>query len=71
MLEAVIRALAPSEVARGEATGGQPVEVGDLAYDTRSVSSGALFFCVSGEKVDGHELAWEAIERGAVALVVE
>ncbi len=65
-LEALIRALAPSEV-----TGGRPVEVGDLAYDTRSVAPGALFFCVPGRRQDGHELAWEAIERGAVALVVE
>ncbi len=32
---------------------------------------GALFFCVPGEQSDGHDLAWEAIERGAVALVVE
>jgi UDP-N-acetylmuramoyl-L-alanyl-D-glutamate--2,6-diaminopimelate ligase len=65
-LEALIRALAPSEV-----TGARPVAIGDLAYDTRKVSEGALFFCVPGERVDGHDLAWEAIERGAAALVVE
>ncbi len=65
-LDALIRALAPSEV-----TGGRPVAIADLAYDTRRVSSGALFFCVVGEHVDGHDLAWEAIERGAVALVAE
>jgi UDP-N-acetylmuramoyl-L-alanyl-D-glutamate--2,6-diaminopimelate ligase len=70
-LEALIRALAPSEIAPGEAAGAHPVEIGDLAYDTRSVSRGALFFCVPGMRVDGHELAWEAIERGASALVVE
>ena len=65
-LDALIRALAP-----GEVTGGRQAAIGDLAYDTRSVSTGALFFCVRGERVDGHDLAWEAIERGAVALVVE
>ena len=65
-LDALIRALAPSEV-----TGGRPVEIADLAYDTRRTTQGALFFCVRGERVDGHDLAWEAIERGAVALVVE
>jgi UDP-N-acetylmuramoyl-L-alanyl-D-glutamate--2,6-diaminopimelate ligase len=65
-LEALIRALAPSEV-----TGARPVEIGDLAYDTRKVSRGTVFFCVPGERVDGHDLAWEAIERGAVAIVVE
>jgi UDP-N-acetylmuramoyl-L-alanyl-D-glutamate--2,6-diaminopimelate ligase len=65
-LDALIRALAPSEVAEG-----RPVEIDDLAYDTRTVTSGALFFCIRGDRVDGHDLAWEAIERGAAALVVE
>ena len=65
-LEALIRALAPSEV-----TGARPVEVRDLAYDTRSVTKDSLFFCVRGENVDGHDLAWEAVERGAAAVVAE
>jgi UDP-N-acetylmuramoyl-L-alanyl-D-glutamate--2,6-diaminopimelate ligase len=65
-LDALIRALAPDEV-----SGDRSVEIGDLAYDTRAVRSGALFFCVRGERVDGHDLAWEAIERGAAGLVVE
>ncbi len=65
-LDALIQALAPSEV-----TGGRQVSIDDLAYDTRSVSRGALFFCVPGARTDGHDLAWEAIERGAEALVVE
>jgi UDP-N-acetylmuramoyl-L-alanyl-D-glutamate--2,6-diaminopimelate ligase len=65
-LDALIRALAPSEV-----TGGRPVEIADLAYDTRRVTQGVLFFCVPGRRVDGHELAWEAVERGATAVVVE
>jgi UDP-N-acetylmuramoyl-L-alanyl-D-glutamate--2,6-diaminopimelate ligase len=47
------------------------VEITDLAYDTRAVSPGALFFCVRGGQVDRHDLAAEAAERGAVALVVE
>ena len=47
------------------------VEVTDLAYDTRTVTPGALFFCIPGSAFDGHDLAVEAIGRGAVALVVE
>jgi UDP-N-acetylmuramoyl-L-alanyl-D-glutamate--2,6-diaminopimelate ligase len=65
-LEALIRALAPREV-----IGARPVEIGDLSYDSRKVTPGAAFFCVAGERVDGHTLAWEAIEKGAAALVVE
>ena len=65
-LERVIAALAPAAVARRA-----PAEVRDLAYDTRSVERGALFFCVPGERADGHDFAPEAVARGAVALVVE
>jgi UDP-N-acetylmuramoyl-L-alanyl-D-glutamate--2,6-diaminopimelate ligase len=65
-LERLIAATSPTEV-----VGGSPVEVEDLAYDTRAVGPGALFFCVPGQRVDGHEFAAEAVEAGAVALVVE
>ena len=47
------------------------VEVTDLAYDTRAVAPGAVFFCIPGHAVDGHDLAAQAVERGAVGLVVE
>ena len=65
-LERLIAALAPEEVLH-------PATVGvlDLAYDTRAVAPGGLFFCVRGGRADGHELAGEAVARGAVALVVE
>ncbi len=53
------------------ATGAQPAEILDLAYDTRSVTPGSLFFCVPGANADGHELAADAVAAGAVALVVE
>jgi UDP-N-acetylmuramoyl-L-alanyl-D-glutamate--2,6-diaminopimelate ligase len=64
-LDALATALA------AEVTGGRQVEIGDLAYDTRRVTEGTLFFCVPGSHVDGHDLAWEAIERGAAAVVVD
>jgi UDP-N-acetylmuramoyl-L-alanyl-D-glutamate--2,6-diaminopimelate ligase len=51
--------------------GDAAVEVESLAYDSRKVGAGTLFFCVPGEKVDGHEFAAGAVEAGAVALVVE
>jgi UDP-N-acetylmuramoyl-L-alanyl-D-glutamate--2,6-diaminopimelate ligase len=65
-LDALIRALAPNDV-----IGGRPVEILDLAYDTRRVREGALFFCVPGATRDGHDLAGAALAAGAVALVVE
>ena len=65
-LERLVAALDPVEV-----LGRHSVEVRDLAYDTRAVVRGALFFAVPGERADGHEFAADAVERGAVALVVE
>jgi len=50
---------------------GANVEISDLAHDTRAVVPGALFFCVPGATADGHDLAGNAVEAGAVALVVE
>ena len=47
------------------------VEVTDLAYDARAVTPGALFFCIPGKTADGHDFAAEAVQRGAVGLVVE
>jgi UDP-N-acetylmuramoyl-L-alanyl-D-glutamate--2,6-diaminopimelate ligase len=47
------------------------LEVCSLAYDSRHVQPGALFFCVAGFERDGHDFAAQALARGAVALVVE
>ena len=65
-LERLIAALAPTDV-----VGGAAVEIRDLAYDAREVPRGSLFFCVPGARVDGHELAADAVAAGAAALVVE
>jgi UDP-N-acetylmuramoyl-L-alanyl-D-glutamate--2,6-diaminopimelate ligase len=70
-LERFIAALGPGEVVNAEEIAGAPVEIGDLAYDTRQVGPGALFFCIRGGHADGHSFAAAAAERGAAALVVE
>jgi UDP-N-acetylmuramoyl-L-alanyl-D-glutamate--2,6-diaminopimelate ligase len=54
--------------AEGEAAA---VEITGLAYDSRTVTSGSLFFCVKGFQSDGHDFAVHALRRGAAALVVE
>src|SRR5271166_3676814 len=58
--------------ARAAAGGeGDAVEIAGLAYDSRAVRPGDLFFCVSGLRSDGHEFAPEAVRACAAALVVE
>src|SRR5436309_34172 len=50
---------------------GPEVEISGLAYSSKSVAPGALFFCVPGFKTDGHDFAPDAVDRGAAALVCE
>jgi UDP-N-acetylmuramoyl-L-alanyl-D-glutamate--2,6-diaminopimelate ligase len=59
------------QVIPGAGAGVPDVEVSDLAYDSREVRPGTLFFCVVGFTQDGHEFAADAVRAGAVALVVE
>ena len=47
------------------------VEVTSLAYDSRRVKPGAVFFAISGEKTDGHEFVSSALDSGAIAVVSE
>ncbi len=49
----------------------QSVEIVDLAYDSREVSAGSLFFCFPGAVTDGHLFAEQAVTAGASALVCE
>jgi UDP-N-acetylmuramoyl-L-alanyl-D-glutamate--2,6-diaminopimelate ligase len=65
-LDRLTAALEPIEVANAAS-----VEIADLAHDTRAVRPGALFFCVPGANLDGHDLAADAVAAGAAALVVE
>ena len=65
-LERLIAVLAPAEV-----VGRADTTIQDLAYDARAARAGSLFFCVPGERANGHDFAEEAVRNGAVALVVE
>jgi UDP-N-acetylmuramoyl-L-alanyl-D-glutamate--2,6-diaminopimelate ligase len=62
--------LAPLDGARLPA-GSRAVEIAALAYDSRHVAPGALYFCVPGEHADGHDFAPAAVAAGAAALAVQ
>jgi UDP-N-acetylmuramoyl-L-alanyl-D-glutamate--2,6-diaminopimelate ligase len=57
----------PGATIRGDAA----VPLTDVAFDSREVAPGALFFCVPGRHADGHAFAPQALDAGAAALVVE
>jgi UDP-N-acetylmuramoyl-L-alanyl-D-glutamate--2,6-diaminopimelate ligase len=46
-------------------------EITAVTHDTRAVVPGALFCCVRGQRVDGHDLAPAALAAGAAALLVD
>jgi len=47
------------------------VDIRAVAYDSRKVTPGALFFALQGEKEDGNRYAPNALERGAIAIASE
>lgn len=47
------------------------VEISSICSDSRKVSPGALFFCTPGLRMDAHDFAPQAVEKGASALIVE
>jgi UDP-N-acetylmuramoyl-L-alanyl-D-glutamate--2,6-diaminopimelate ligase len=55
----------------GEIRGDGETAVSDVVFDTRRVRAGALFCCVPGQRVDGHDLAGQALQAGATALLVQ
>jgi len=50
--------------------GDDKTEIKSIEYDSRKVCEGALFFCITGFKTDGHKYAKDAVENGAAALMV-
>ncbi|MFO8034245.1 MAG: UDP-N-acetylmuramoyl-L-alanyl-D-glutamate--2,6-diaminopimelate ligase [Candidatus Bipolaricaulota bacterium] len=46
-------------------------EVQGLAWDSRRVNPGDLFFALPGRRTDGHAFISEAVSRGAVAVVCQ
>ncbi len=51
--------------------GNLDVEVVNIENDSRKVTEGTLFFCITGAVSDGHQYAKEVSEKGACVLVVE
>ena len=46
-------------------------DVADIVYDSRKVQKNSIFVAIKGYKTDGHKFLQDAINKGAVAVVVE
>ena len=49
----------------------QDCEITGLTSDSRQVEGGGVFVAIPGLKIDGHDHARDALDRGAAAVVVE
>ncbi|HVA72119.1 MAG TPA: UDP-N-acetylmuramoyl-L-alanyl-D-glutamate--2,6-diaminopimelate ligase [Candidatus Limnocylindrales bacterium] len=55
----------------GAASGRVDADIRAIAYDSRKVAPGSLFFALRGEKEDGNRYIADALQRGAVAIASE
>ncbi|MBQ4346836.1 MAG: UDP-N-acetylmuramoyl-L-alanyl-D-glutamate--2,6-diaminopimelate ligase, partial [Firmicutes bacterium] len=52
-------------------SGNENAEITGVAFSSGSVAPGNIFVCIKGLKTDGHKFAYDAIQKGAAALLVE
>jgi UDP-N-acetylmuramoyl-L-alanyl-D-glutamate--2,6-diaminopimelate ligase len=58
-------------IAVSDFRGNSEIEIKGLAYDSRSVKPGYLFVALKGQAENGHDFVKNALQNGAVALVLE
>ena len=51
--------------------GSDQIEVTELINDSRKVTKGSVFVCISGAVSDGHDYIEDVAEKGAAAVIVE
>ena len=49
----------------------QNIQIDNLTNSSTTDTQNAIYFCLKGSKVDGHDFAAQAVENGAKCLVVE
>ena len=54
-----------------ETRGDMETEIREITSSSRDKTQEGLFFCIVGAQFDAHDYAWEAVENGCVALIVE
>ena len=54
-----------------EIQGNKDLDIAMVAFDSRKVEPGTLFFAVKGTQSDGHDYIDNAVSKGAIAIVCE
>ncbi len=56
---------------RGRLVNGRELKVTGISIDTRTLGHGDLYVAIRGKRLDGHRFCQQAIEKGAVGVVVD
>lgn len=64
-----LRSILPENIA--STTGVLDIEISGISFDSRRVHKGDLFVAIVGQHIDGSAFIFDAIERGAAAVVTE
>ena len=72
-LSAVLAAAAPLSVRVVPSRSAVAIDptVTSVTFDSRAVTTGSMFFCLRGDRSDGHAFAQAAVDAGASVLVVD
>lgn len=60
-----------SAISALQIVGAMPQDITELAFDSRKIVSGSVFFAVTGTLTDGHKYIETAIEKGAAVIVCQ
>jgi len=60
-----------SQIKGAQVLGDTQVIISGITHDSRKVSLGDIYVCITGFKLDGHDFAVAAVKAGASALLVE
>ncbi|MDU2162289.1 UDP-N-acetylmuramoyl-L-alanyl-D-glutamate--2,6-diaminopimelate ligase [Intestinibacter bartlettii] len=47
------------------------IDIEDISYDSRKVKQNSMFLCIRGNTVDGHNYIDDAIQKGAIAILID
>ena len=49
----------------------EDIDIKNICDDSRDVTDGSLFVAIKGNNFDGHDFIYEAVKRGASAIIIE
>lgn len=51
--------------------GSVDIDITSISYDSRNIKENSMFVCINGANVNGHDYIKDAIEKGALAIVID